>query len=314
MEWLIGISIAILSLIGIVILIAYVCFRMAFYARDCDKKSTDEFAIPDGDVYKPWREKMIGWIKETRALDSKLFSVCSYDGLTLYGRYYEQIPGAPIELMLHGYRGYAERDLCGGVQRAFALGHNALIVDMRACGDSGGNVITFGIKEHRDCLTWIDFMLEHFGPDVKIILTGISMGASTVLNAAGCPLPDNVIGVLADCGFSSPEAIIKKVIRDMHLPPKLAFPFVKLGAELFGGFSINAITSIASVKRCVKPVIFFHGGSDGFVPAEMSQELYDACTSRKKLVIVPGAEHGLSYPVAPQDYIREAYQFFHGED
>ena len=313
MEWLIPLLIGILAIIGIVILIAYICFRMAFYARDCDKKSTEEFAIPDGEVYKPWREKMIGWIKETRALKSEMYTVTSYDGLTLCGRYYEQTPGAPIELMHHGYRGYAERDLCGGVQRAFALGHNALIVDLRACGDSEGNVITFGIKEHRDCLTWVDFMVNHFGKDVQIILTGISMGATTVLNAAGCPLPPNVIGVLADCGFTSPEAIIKKVMVDMKLPPKLAFPFVRLGAQLFGGFNISAITSIDSVTRCKLPVIFFHGENDTFVPAQMSQENYEACKSRKHLVIIPGAEHGLSYPVAPKEYIREAYQFFHGD-
>jgi len=304
---------AILIVAALIITIAYICFRMAFYVRDCDKKSKEEFAIPEGEIYKPWREKMITWIKETRALNCEQFSVNSYDGLTLCGKYYEQTPGAPIELMLHGYRGYAERDLCGGVQRAFALGHNALIVDMRACGESGGNVITFGIKEHRDCLTWVGFMVDHFGPDVKIILTGISMGASTVLNAAGCPLPDNVIGVLADCGFTSPKAIIQKVIKDMELPPKLAYPFVQLGAKLFGGFNIDAIASIDSVKRCKLPVIFFHGENDNFVPAKMSQENYEACRSRKRLVLVPGAEHGLSYPVAPKTYIQEAYNFFHGK-
>lgn len=311
MEWISILCVTTIVMAGLIVAIAYICFRMAFYVRDCCKKSTEEFAIPDGDIYKPWRDQMIQWIKEARALECEQVSVLSFDGLTLYGKYYEQKPGAPVELMLHGYRGYAERDLCGGVQRAFALGHNALIVDMRACGDSGGNVITFGIKEHRDCLTWVDFMVTHFGPNVEIILTGISMGASTVLNAAGCPLPPNVIGVLADCGFTSPRAIIQKVIKDMKLPPKLTYHFVKLGAKLFGGFNIDAITSVESITRCTLPVIFFHGENDTFVPAQMSKQNYDACKSRKKLILVPGAEHGLSYPVAQETYIQEAYNFFH---
>lgn len=293
------------------LLISYICYKMAFYIQDKDKKSAEEFPIPVGEIYEPWRDIMVGWMKETRALKHQVFSIKSFDGLKLYAKYYEQTPGAPIELMFHGYRGYAERDLCGGVQRSFALGHNAFIVDQRAGGDSEGNVITFGVNEHRDCLSWVDFMVDHFGPDVQIILTGISMGASTVLNAAGCPLPENVIGVLADCGFSSPKQIIKKVIKDMRLPANLAYPFVQLGARLYGHFNIDEISSVDAVKRCKLPVIFFHGDIDAYVPCEMSKQNFDACPSRKRLVIIPGAGHGLCYPVAPELYLQEMRQFFH---
>lgn len=294
------------------LLISYICYRMAFYVRDKDKKSAEEFPIPDGKIYEPWRDKMVGWMKETRGLPHECFSVTSFDGLTLCAKYYEHTPGAPIELMFHGYRGYAERDLCGGVQRCFALGHNAFIVDQRASGDSQGNVISFGINESKDCHAWLEFIISHFGPDVKIILTGISMGASTVLNAAGSPLPKNVIGVLADCGFTAPSSIIKKVIRDMKLPENLAYPFVKLGAKLFGRFDLEEITSVEAVRHCSVPVIFFHGEEDAYVPCEMSRRNYEACVCRKKLVTIPGAGHGLCYPVAPEHYLQEMREFFYG--
>ena len=104
-------------------------------------------------------------------------------------------------------------------------------------------VITFGIKEHRDCLSWVDYMVKRW-PDRKIILTGISMGAATVVMAAGEPLPENVIGVLADCGYTSPKEIICEVIRQMKLPPKLSYPFVKLGAKIFGKFDLEEITPV----------------------------------------------------------------------
>lgn len=290
--------------------ISYICYRMAFYMHDRDKKSTEEYPIPDGEIYEPWREVMTGWMKETRALKHQAYTIKSFDGLTLYAKYYEQTPGAPIELMFHGYRGYAERDLCGGVQRCFALNHNAFIVDQRASGDSEGNIITFGVNEHRDCLSWVDFMVDHFGPDVKIILTGISMGASTVLNAAGCPLPENVIGVLADCGFSSPKQIIKKVIRDMKLPANLAYPFVQLGARLYGHFNIDEVSSVDAIRNCKIPVLFFHGDIDAYVPMEMSKINYDACPSKKRLVIIPGAGHGLCFPVDTELYLQEMRDFF----
>lgn len=173
-------------------------------------------------------------------------------------------------------------------------------------------MITFGVREHRDCLKWIDFTLEKFGPDVKIILTGISMGASTVLLAGGTPLPKNVIGILADCGFSSARDIILKVIGQMGLPPKLCYPFVKLGARLFGRFDLEESDAASALKRCTVPVLFYHGEADDYVPWEMSQRNYDACASRKKLVLVPGAGHGLSYPKDPETYLAAARDFFEG--
>ena len=293
------------------VLIAWVCYRMAFYSHRTPKVPRPEFPLPEGAVYEPYHAIMLRWMKEVRKLPHEVFSIRSFDGLTLRGKYYEYAPGAPIELMFHGYRGDSERDLCGGVQRCFALGHSALIVDQRGCGSSEGNKITFGILERKDCLRWVDFMLAHFGPDVKIILTGISMGASTVLMAAGESLPPNVVGVLADCGFTSAGEIIQKVVKtDMKLPPKLSYPFVRLGAKLFAGFDPDETSALEAMGRCSLPVIFFHGEADDFVPHEMSVRNFEACTGRKELCLIPGAGHGLCYPAAPEEYLRVLGDFF----
>jgi len=297
-------------LVAVVLITAYVCFRITFYVTKKQKTRTEEYPIPKGKVYEPWREKMIDWIKETRSLPCREFTIQSFDGLTLHGKFYEYTPGATIELMIHGYRGNAERDLCGGVQRCFALGHSALVIDQRGSGKSQGNVITFGIREHRDCLKWIELLIETFGPDTKIILTGISMGASTVLMAAGQSLPKNVIGVLADCGYTSAKEIITLVIRMQKLPPKLAYPFVKLGALLYGGFRLEKDSAVSAMTRCKIPVIFYHGESDDFVPCYMSQQNYDACTSKKQLVTIPDAGHGLCYLVNPERYLSTLQSFF----
>ena len=292
------------------LLIAFFCFRFAFYAPPRKPKPADHIEIPHGKIYEVFRESMENWVREVRAMPCEDFEITSFDGLRLYGKFYEYAPGAPIELMFHGYRGSAERDLPGGVQRCFQVGRSALIVDQRCSGRSDGSVITFGIYEHRDCLAWVDFVVEKFGPDVKIILTGLSMGASTVLMAAGQPLPENVIGVLADCGYSSPKAIMKKVIKQIGLPAGLFYPFARLGARLFGGFDPEETSPVEALRRCKVPVIFYHGEDDDYVPCEMSKENYDACPSRKALVTIPGAGHGLSYAVDPQTYLRTLRQFF----
>lgn len=304
------IGLVVLVLILAVVVISFLCYRKAFYVPPRPETPSDKITFPEGKIYEPFYDAMTKWIKEVRAMPYQEFSITSFDGLTLYGKYYEYKPGAPIELMLHGYRGSAERDLAGGVQRSFLAGRSVLLVDQRCCGKSEGSTITFGINEHRDCLRWIDFMCHHFGPDVKILLTGVSMGAATVIMAGSTALPKNVIGVLADCGYSSPREIICKVIKDMGISARLGYPFVKLGARLFGHFDLEETSPVEMVKNCRLPIIFYHGDADDFVPCHMSYDLYEACASRKQLVVIPGAGHGLSYPVAPEHYLNTLREFF----
>ena len=294
----------------IVLVIAYICFRMAFYVPDRTPSQVQTTTFPNDEVYGPYLDTLETWLNETEATPHEEFSITSFDGLKLYGNYYEYKKGAPIELMFHGYKGSAKRDLCGGIQRCFALERSAFIVDQRCSQKSEGNVITFGINEHKDCLRWVDLMIEHFGPDVKIILTGISMGAATVLMAAGNPLPPNVVGVLADCGYNSPKDIIKIVIKQMGLPASLSYFFVKLGARIYGHFDLEETSPETALKKCTVPVIFFHGESDGYVPCEMSRINYDACASKKCLVTIPGADHGLSFPKDPEIYLKSLKDFF----
>lgn len=303
----------VITLALMIVLISYLCFRMAFYSPDRPAVPSDAIDIPEGEAYEEFREDMEKWARDLRAMPHEEMSITSFDGLTLRGKFYEYAPNAPIELMFHGYRGTAERDLSGGVARCFQLGRSALLVDQRGCSDSEGNVISFGINEHRDCLAWLDFAIQRFGKDVKIILTGISMGASTVLMVSDQALPPNVLGILADCGFSSAKDIIKKVIRQMGLPADVGYPFVKLGAKLFGHFDLEAHSAVEAVKNATVPAIFFHGDGDDYVPCEMSRINYEACTSKKKLVIIPRAGHGLSYPVAPDTYLNALREFF-GEE
>ena len=306
--------IALIVLVAVVLplfLGVFICFLIPFYVkREKPKEGEHEFSIPKGNIYEPFRDQMIAWMKETYAYPCREFYIKSHDGLTLHACYYEQTPGAPIELMFHGYRGTAERDLCGGMQRCFSLGRNAFIVDQRGSGKSEGRVISFGAKESLDCLAWTKFMAEHFGPDVKIILCGISMGASTVMLASGMDLPENVVGVLADCGYSSAKDIILLVTKQIGLSPKFFYPLIRLGAVIFGGFDPNKVSPIDAVAKSKIPVIFFHGENDDFVPPEMSKACFDACSAKKKLVTVPNAGHGLSYLVAPELYLSSLAEFF----
>ena len=303
-----GCGIAILLVLFLITTL--VCFLLVFYSKKRKPLGEDEYEIPDGEIYEVFREQMIAWTKDIRSMKRESVSITSRDGLTLRGKYYEYKKGAPLEILFHGYRGNSERDLCGGVHRCFELGRNALIVDHRASGESDGHVITFGIKERFDCIDWVNFAIEKFGTDVKIIITGISMGAATVMMALNEPLPRQVKSGLADCGYTSPKEIIKKVMGDMKLPASVFYPLVRLGARIFGGFNLEEVSALDGVKKSDLPIIFIHGDRDDFVPCDMSRELYAAAKSEKKfLLTVPGVGHGLAFPADQEGYYAALRKF-----
>ena len=309
--WILWTAISMVAFFAVVVLLtAFICFRMTFYAVRGNEKDAEEEPIPDDEIYEPFREQILCWIRETRALPRRSVEITSHDGLHLMGYYYEYKKGAPIEILFHGYKGSAERDLSGGVTRCFSLGRSALIVDQRAAGRSEGKVISFGINESRDCVEWAKYVVENIDKDAKIIITGISMGAATVLMASAMELPKNVVGVLADCGYTSAKEIIKKVMRDMKLPANFFYPFVRLGAIMFGGFDPDSNSPVESMKNTRLPVIFFHGDTDAFVPHSMSVENFEACCSEKRMVTIEGAGHGLAFPINKEKYLFEAGDFF----
>ncbi len=312
MEYLwIGLGLSAFVIVNVVVG-CRICYRKAFYAPP--RKKQEEINLPQGEIYEPYWEDMTTWATTVRNMPFQQFQITSFDGLKLRGRFYEFAPGAPIEIMFHGYRGDSERDMPGGVQRCFKLGRSALLIDQRCAGASEGKTITFGINEHRDCLQWVDYVVNRFGPDVKIILTGISMGASTVLMAAGKPLPAKVIGVIADCGYNSPKEIIQIVIRKMGLPVAPSYPLVKLAARIYGGFKLESYSPMEAVKQATVPIIFIHGQDDDFVPCRMSEQMYEACTARKQLLTIPGAGHGLACLVDPEGYYQALRDFFAEEE
>ena len=269
----------------------------------------NEYSVPTGGIYDNHYDQFIAWAKASRELPHEKVETISFDGLKLRGKYYESQKGAPIEIMFNGYRGNAERDMSGGIERCFKLGRNALIVNQRACGDSEGKVHTFGINEKKDCLAWIKFCIEKFGENCQLILTGISMGGATVLLASRETLPKNVKYVLSDCSYTSAKEIICKTIKEMKLPSKICFPFVKLSGKIFGKFNVEKDNPINAVANATLPIILFHGNQDTLIPCEMAQRLYNACITQKYIYIVDGAEHGLAYPEDKEGYLNAIREF-----
>ena len=278
----------------------YYPFRKAF---GCGKRQRDPdpFAyMRDESGTKDYEGHRLS-IEKTLAVPFERIYIRSKDGLRLAARYYEGNADAPIVIFFHGYRSNSIHDGCGLYHIARALGYHVLMCDQRAHGESHGRSLSFGVLEREDARLWAEYAAERF-VGKKIFLSGISMGGATVLMAASLPLPKTVVGILADCPYSSPRDIITKVLADMKLPARLVYPMVRLGARLYGGFDPDAADAVSSVAKKTPPILIVHGLSDDFVPAEMSKRIDAAASGEHRLVLVEGADHGKSYTVDPEMY------------
>ncbi len=282
-------------------------YHTAFYSAP-RKVIVDGLVLPDDPMYDSSRQSFENMKAIIRATAHEEVFVTSFDGLRLVGKYYERSPGAPLHIVFHGYRSGPVGDSAGGFHITETLGHNLLTVYQRASGLSEGHTITFGVLESKDVLTWVTYACERFG-NVPIFLHGISMGASTVLTAAGLDLPSSVVGIIADCGFTSAKDILCSVVKSMHFPVKVTYAALRLSAKLFGHFDPEATSAVEGVKKARVPVMLAHGESDTFVPFAMVHQLYDACAAEKHLLTVAGAAHGMSYLTETERYEREACAF-----
>lgn len=253
------------------------------------------------------------WLKGHHAQD---VYVTSKDGLKLHGYWIPAENPRGTILLAHGYRSTILVDF--GLAYAFyhALGMNILVPHQRSHAESEGRFITFGVKESEDMKCWIDYHNKTYG-DQQMILSGLSMGASTMLYLADQELPENIKCIIADCGFTSPKAILDKVYRSVvHLPSGPSLWAADLFARLFAGFSLNEKDTRKILKNAKLPVMMIHGLSDDFVPSYMTQQGYDACCGQKEILLVEGAGHGTSFLVDKENYTKRIIAFLekHLED
>lgn len=260
---------------------------------------------PMGEYYD-FCAKTDRWLHDHNAKD---VYIISHDGLQLHGLWVPASNAKGTVILAHGYRSTYLLDFSAALPYFFDLGMNLLIPDQRAHGKSQGKYITFGVKESTDMTGWIQWHNKNVG-NHPILLFGISMGASTMLYMADNDLPANVCGIIADCGFTSPKEIVAEVFHKVvHLPAVPALWVADFLARIFAGFSLYQKDTRTILKNSKLPVLLIHGTGDDFVPSSMSQAGFDACVEPKKLLLVDGAKHGVSFLKDPERYSNAVKQF-----
>lgn len=219
----------------------------------------------------------------------------SKDGLRLHGYLYENdIDTHRFAVLLHGFQDDHEFMEPYGLQY-YRSGYHVLIPDQRAHGLSEGSYTTMGWREQDDVRRWISWILDR-DPGAKIVLHGVSMGASTLMLAAGGGLCGNVRACVSDCGYTTLWDEYKGKTQELfHVPAGPILAAASAACRVRPGFWIHKVSPREALGSNRIPMLFIHGDADDYNPYRMMDELYraDACGEKQKLT-VRGARHARS--------------------
>ncbi len=269
-----------------------------FYRRTMKRskaltENTIKMAGTDWNQYKPFINKRKEYLFAQPHND---IYIKSNDGLKLHATYFPVGNQKKIVICFHGYTSQGTKDYIALSDYYLKKGYSMLLVDERAHGESEGEYIGFGCLDRFDALCWINYIIENNGSDVHILLHGISMGGATVLMTSGLELPEQVKGIISDCGFTSPKYVFTHVLNSLyHLPSFPVIPVADKMNKIRAGYGMDECNAAREVQKAKVPILLIHGDADTFVPCSMCDEIYENCASPKQKLIVKGAAHAESY-------------------
>lgn len=257
------------------------------------------------------KKKIVEAADKLRESCNREVKIIAHDGEVLTGHLKECKNAKRIIIAMHGWRSDWATDF-GAISDFWHLqGCEVLYAEQRGQNGSGGKYMGFGMTERYDCADWVRYINIRTGGTLPIYLAGLSMGGATVLMASDLTLPKNVKGIIADSAYTSPYKIWKYVAENnLHLP----YAMLSKGADMGCLRRINMHTNDFSAPEALSatdiPVLIIHGSEDHFVPVTMAYDNYKSCNSPKHLLIVPGADHCMSYFTEKKRYEKAVLDFW----
>ena len=203
-------------------------------------------------------------------------------------------------LLFHGYRGSWKEDFVtpGIVRFFYEKGYQVLLPDQRGHGSSGGLFITLGVWERFDVRDWTLYLADRFGPFpseignlfevVKIRNLGAALGFEKIIVKNGLMIAffeDLLRYTLAQSDF---------------LPADPTLALLNLTASLVAGFRLDDGSTLRSLRESNYPVLLIHGTGDAAVPVRYARQNFNACASKKELLLVENAGHGQCWLAEPE--------------
>lgn len=252
------------------------------------------------------------YIKEKRAslmedYHAREVTLKTTDGLDLAGLLIERKNARYAVIIAHGYRMTKECMSCFVTMFSDAT---LLLFDLRAHGQSDGNLVSFGLHEWRDIVAAVSFLRGHEGTKkLPIIGLGFSMGAAALLNASAHGVAFQAL-ILDSCFAHLDKQIERSFAKVTGMP---CFVYTSIARRLFEyelSKSIISMNPAEDIKKITVPVLIVHSNVDTFIPVEDALELYNNAGDGKKIwLLKSSSNHNAVCREWSEEYKKQIEQF-----
>ncbi len=241
-----------------------------------------------------------------KKMEKTEYLVSGYDGCELH----VELLKNPVEsdkyiILSHGYTD----NRMGSLKYAHMyldLGYNCIIYDLRGHGENKKTFTTYGILEGKDLSLLVKDTKKRYPNLSKLGLHGESLGAaSTITSLKYHPEVDFVV---ADCGFSDIENVLRGGYKNAHLPSVLV-DLTNIGARIRYHYSLKKMRPIDSLNENKIPILFIHGEKDTFILPKNSKDMSKRTQGYQEYHLIKGAGHAESILTDPQTYQKYVSEF-----
>lgn len=196
---------------------------------------------------------------------------------------------APTAVLLHGL-GESKANYLGVARRLSAKGLNAVLIDLRAHGCSGGKYITYGAKEKDDVKAVLDELGRKGLKIGDVYAFGTTLGGAVAIQYAA--IDPRCKGVMAMAPYRDAASAARRIM--VVLAPAMSeHDFAQTLAEAgkLADFNPAEASAVAAAGKLTCPLLLSHGLLDVLVPVDWSGAIFDAAKGPKRfLLITPGPE------------------------
>jgi pimeloyl-ACP methyl ester carboxylesterase len=239
------------------------------------------------------------------------------DGALLRGwMFTPPAPSGSCVMVLHGIGGSREHEL--GFARLFLKeNYSVLLPDLRAHGESGGDLITYGVLEAGDVKHWVDW-LSGSQKCSGVYGLGESLGAGILLQSLA--VESRFRAVVAECPYASLVEVGRDRVAALLPIPKpigrvVDVPLIEaalLYVRIRYGVDARQASPETAVRMTLTPILLIHGTDDAKTPVRHSREIA-AQNPRIVLWEVPGAGHTEAWSTEPVEFPRRVLAWFRAQ-
>ena len=260
-----------------------------FFGRISNKKI--DKSISSTDYSAPYRDELFKIRDEMLKSNYEIVETTSYDKIKLKAYYFNNNSDKTL-IMCHGFHTHAFINFGYAIKYFLKRHYNLLVISERAHDISEGKYSTYGQKESKDILSWIDYVAKD--ETIKsIYLYGISMGATSIAYASPDIKEKKVKCLVLEGIFTSVDKLLNHLVSSKFLRVFLSKSGVGFLSTHLAGVKWNAPDTVDALKKNKIPTIFVHGTKDIVAIKDFFDDNYNNCLSNKYQIIVEGAPHAL---------------------